>query len=112
MKVKLILSALLVFLFSGLTADVAFSSEGLPEYLVSKGGVLYPRTGDSTQEIFRTQPEVMNYLKPGMLIGVLPADCISASHGALGEIYRCHYDLSLKAEELGGRTVYRVLDRE
>ena len=54
-------------------------ADELPDFLHSKGGVIYPITGDSTQEIFRTPPDVTDYLKPGMLIGVLPNDCKSAS---------------------------------
>jgi hypothetical protein len=82
----------------------------LPDYLYSKGGIIYPSTGDSTQVIFRTQPEVMEYLKPGMLIGVLPEDCNPSSYGTLGDIYICHYDLILKPEEMNGKTVYRVIE--
>ena len=52
----------------------------------------------------------MEYLKPGMMIGVLPEDCASASHGDIGDIYICHYELYLKPEEKYGETVYRVIE--
>lgn len=81
----------------------------LPDYLISKGGVIYPRTGDSTQEIFHTPANVHEIIQPGMLLGVLPADCVSASHGTVGDIYMCHHDLALKPEEKSGETVYRVI---
>jgi len=92
-------------------SGLAIAAE-LPDYLYSKGGVIYPHTGDSTQEIFHTPPDVRDYLKPGMLIGVLPADCTSASHGKLGNIYICHHDLILKPEEKYGDTVYRVVEMD
>jgi hypothetical protein len=101
------LTALLLALFF-FTSNVGASD--LPDYLYSKGGIIYPSTGDSTQAIFRTQPEVMEYLKPGMLIGVLPEDCNPSSYGTLGDIYICHYDLILKPEEMNGKTVYRVIE--
>jgi hypothetical protein len=90
-------------------ATVAIAEE-LPEFLYSKGGVIYPRTGDSTQEIFRTPPKVKDYLKPGMLVGVLPNDCKSASRGTIGEYYICDFEFYLKPVESGGETVYRVID--
>jgi hypothetical protein len=91
-----------------LTAYAA--AEGLPDFLYSKGGVIYPITGDSTQEVFRTPPSVTDYLKPGMLIGVLPNDCKSASRGTIGDYYICNHDLALKPEEREDKTVYRVIE--
>ena len=82
------------------------AAEDLPDFLQSKGGVIYPITGDSTQEVFRTPPFATDYLKPGMLIGVLPNDCKSASRGTIGDYYMCHHDLALKPEEQEGKTVY------
>jgi hypothetical protein len=104
---KLIIMAFLMFAPLLLAPNLEASE--LPDYLYSKGGVIYPSTGDSTQVIFRTQPEVMEYLKPGMLVGVLPTDCNSVSHGSVGEVFICHYDLVLKPEEKNGETVYRVI---
>ena len=106
---KSISSTILLASF-GLIAGSAFAGENLPDFLYSKGGVIYPTTGDSTQKIFRTPPDVKDYIKPGMLIGVLPEDCISASRGTIGDYYVCHYDLALKPEELYGKTVYRVVE--
>ena len=77
-----------------------------------KGGIVYPITGDSTQGVFRTPPNVKEFLKPGMLIGVLPNDCMAASRGTIGDYYICHHELALKPEEQNGKTVYRVLDFE
>ena len=88
----------------------SIEASDLPDFLYSKGGILYPRTGDSTQEIFNTPPHIMEYLKPGMLLGVLPEDCNPNSTGTIGNIYICHYDLILKPEEMNGKTVYRVVD--
>ena len=82
----------------------------LPDFLYSKGGIIYPRTGDSTQEIFRTPPNVKDFLQPGMLIGVLPTDCTFASRGSIGDYYICHHGLALKPEEHEGQKVYRVID--
>ncbi len=76
----------------------------------SKGGVLYPVTGDSTQDIFHTPPDITNYLHPGMFLGVLPADCNSASKGEIGDYYICHHDLFLKPTVHGGRVAYEVIE--
>jgi hypothetical protein len=78
----------------------------------SKGGVLYPVTGNSTQGIYRTPPNITNYLKPGMYLGVLPEDCKSASHGKIGDYYICNHDLYLKPEIHGGRPAYLVIERD
>jgi len=91
------------------TAPTAYADE-LPDFLYSKGGIIYPHTGDSTQEIFRTPPNVKDFIEPGMLIGVLPEDCISASRGTIGDYYICNYELALKPEERYGKTVYRVIE--
>lgn len=104
----------LVLVISGCVlaaSGLAIAAE-LPDYLYSKGGVIYPHSGDSTQEIFRTPPDASEFLKPGMLIGVLPADCTSASHGKLGDIYICHHGLILKPEEKHGGTIYRVVEMD
>lgn len=66
----------------------------LPDKLISKGGVIYPRTGDSIQFIFRAPKNVKDFLKPEMLIGVLPEDCLSVS-GPEGEYFRCPHGLVL-----------------
>ncbi len=106
-----IITMMFLMLFPLLLAfDIAAGE--LPDYLYSKGGIIYPQTGDSMQDIFNTPPHIMEYLKPGMLIGVLPEDCDPASHGTLGNIYICHYDLALKPEEAEGKTVYRVIKVE
>ena len=78
----------------------------------SKGGVLYPVTGDSTQNIFHTPPNITDYLKPGMYLGVLPEDCKSASHGKIGDYYICNHELYLKPEVHSGRPAYLVIDMD
>jgi|GEM_PF-2133124 len=85
-------------------------ADGLPDYLYSKGGIIYPHTGDSTQEIFHTPANVKDFIEPGMLIGVLPEDCTPASRGTIEDFYICYYDLYLKPEERYGKTVYRVIE--
>ena len=99
----------LLLLIQPLTTTYAAANE-LPDFLESKGGVIYPITGDSTPVIFRTPPLATDYLKPGMLIGVLPNDCKSASRGTIGDYYMCNHDLALKPEEQEGKTVYRVIE--
>ena len=88
------------------------SADELPDFLYSKGGIIYPRTGDSTQEIFRTPPFVKDFIRPGMLLGVLPEDCTPASRGTIDNLYICHYELYLVPEERYGKTVYRVIELE
>ena len=84
----------------------------LPDYLYSKGGIIYPHTGDSTQAIFHTPANVKDFIEPGMLLGVLPEDCTPASRGTIGDFYICHYELYLKPEEHYGKTVYRVIEMD
>ncbi len=113
MRMESIINKVLVvgvlLLTQPLTTTLVAADE-LPDFLQSKGGVIYPITGDSTQEVFRTPPFATDYLKPGMLIGVLPNDCKSASRGTIGDYYMCHHDLALKPEEQEGKTVYRVIE--
>ncbi len=78
--------------------------------LVSRGGVLYPQVGDATQEHFQTPPNVKDILSPGMVIGILPDDCVSASSGALGDYYLCDHDLRLKPLTHEGKPVYQVIE--
>ena len=86
------------------------AAEELPDFLYSKGGIIYPHTGDSTQKVFRTPEFATDYLKPGMLIGVLPNDCKPASRGSIGDYFICHHGLSLEPEEMEGQTVYKVIE--
>ena len=104
-----ILVALVVM---GATAQYAIAIDEIPDkYMDSKGGVLYPHTGDSSQGLFQTPPNARNLFPPGTLVGVLPADCISVSSGSIGDFYRCDHDFAMKEEVLqDGRTVYRVID--
>jgi hypothetical protein len=103
-----IATAILVFV----TSPSAAIDEIPEKYMASEGGVLYPRTGDSSQERFQTPPAARKMFPPGTLVGVLPADCIPASHGAVGNYYRCNHDFALREEVLqDGRTVYRVIEK-
>lgn len=92
-----------------LCAATAAVAADLPDYLKQRGGVIYPVTGDSTQEIFRTPPHITDYLKPGMMIGVLPEDCFPAS-GPTGDYFQCHHDLVLKPHVFDNRDVYMVIE--
>ncbi len=107
MSKVLVMTTLVVTLISMATYVDAAGSDISME---SKGGVLYPVTGDSTQDIFHTPPNITDTLRPGMLLGILPADCRSASKGEIGDYYICHHDLALKPEEREGKTVYRVIE--
>ena len=105
---KVLIIGALILTQTLITTHVA--AEELPDFLYSKGGIIYPRTGDSTQKIFRTPSFATDYLRPGMLLGVLPNDCKPASRGSIGDYYLCHHDLALKPEEMEGKTVYRVIE--
>jgi hypothetical protein len=108
-KRGLIWADLLVVLM--LFASVACASAaGLPDYLIQKGGIIYPNTGDSMQDIFNTPPHITDYLKPGMMIGVLPADCFPAS-GPIGNYYQCHHNLVLKPYVYNNQDVYMVVEQ-
>ena len=111
-KLAKVMITLGLLLLPQATLTIKTAAKELPEPLYSKGGIIYPRTGDSTQEIFRTPPNVKDFLEEGMLIGVLPTDCKSASRGVIGDYYLCHHGLALKPEEHNGKTVYRVIEVE
>lgn len=101
--------ALLVIAAVGLLpVGVPIAAE-LPDKLISKGGIIYPRTGDFSQERFQTPPNATDLFRPGMLLGVLPDDCVEAA-GPEGAFYRCDYDLALKPDVHNGHPVYRVID--
>lgn len=100
----------LAVLFCGLFATPAVA-EPLSDKLISKGGILYPRTGDYTQDRYQTPPNVMEFLRPGMLIGVLPDDCTMAQNPRFGKHYACDYGLSLKPVSAYGYPAYEVLDK-
>ena len=112
MKPSWFVGTILISAVLGLAASPVLAIEEIPDkYMVSRGGVLYPHTGDSAQEIFQTPPNARALFPPGTLVGVLPADCVSASSGAIGEYYRCDNNFALKEEVLqDGRTVYRVVE--
>jgi hypothetical protein len=115
MRISLIMDKIFVMTTLALTLIVVATyvdASASDISMESKGGVLYPVTGDSTQDIFRTPPHITDYLKPGMYLGVLPEDCISASHGKIGDYYICHHDLYLKPEVHGGRPAYLVIEKD
>ena len=107
---KVIVMTTLVLTLVAMTTYVEASDPDIT--MQSKGGVLYPVTGDSTQDIFHTPPNITNYLKPGMYLGVLPEDCKSASHGKIGDYYICNHDLYLKPEIHSGKPAYLVIDKD
>jgi hypothetical protein len=94
-----------------LVLSVSVTSVSAKTTLISKGGILYPHTGDSTQTIYRLPKEARDILRPGLLLGVLPANCSSAS-GPEGDYYICHYGIYLKPYFQGERLAYLVLKIE
>ena len=112
MKSRTVVGALMVIAAIGTTATHAIAIDEIPDkYMYNKGGVLYPHTGDSSQERFQTPLKARELFPPGTLVGVLPADCVSASKGSVGNYYRCDHDFALKEEVLqDGRTAYRVIE--
>ena len=96
------------------SATVSVAADGIAEIpartMVSKGGVLYPYTGDATQARFQTPPNYREFIPMGALIGVLPDDCIEVSKGTVGLYYQCDYGLALLPETSGDRQVYRVIE--
>jgi hypothetical protein len=111
MKSMGIMRIFLAWALLGSLAQGAFAIDEIPEkYMYDKGGVLYPHTGDSSQQRFQTPANARQMFAPDTLIGVLPQDCVPASKGAIGEYYKCDHDFALKAEDFNGKTVYRVID--
>lgn len=112
MNSSAVIGALFLIAAIGSTATHAIAIDEIPDkYMNNKGGVLYPHTGDSSQERFQTPLKAKELFPPGTLVGVLPADCVSASKGSIGNYYRCDHDFALKEEMLqDGRTVYRVIE--
>ena len=76
-----------------------------------RGGVIYPKTGDSTRTRYTIDRDVAEYLQPGMVIGVLPSNCTSASRGSVGQYYSCAHNVYLKPAFNGDEVVYQVIDR-
>jgi len=111
MKSSTVIGAAIATVVLGFATTPAFAIDDIPDRsMVSKGGVLYPHTGDS-REIFQTPPNARELFPPGTLVGVLPTDCISASSGEVASFYRCNHNFALKEEVLqDGRTVYRVIE--
>jgi hypothetical protein len=107
---RLFIRALLAGLLAGLCAAPVVA-EPLTDKLISKGGILYPRTGDYTQDRYQTPPNVMEFIRPGMLIGILPDDCTMAQNPQFGKHYACDYGLALKPVSAYGHPAYEVLDK-
>jgi hypothetical protein len=112
MKASTVIRAAIATATLAFASTQAIATDEIPDkYMVSKGGVLYPHTGDSSQALFQTPPDARTLFPPGTLVGVLPADCLSVSSGSVGDFYRCDHDFAMKEEVLqDGRTVYRVID--
>jgi len=114
MRPHLLIEAALTLAILGLAGYQALAEiREIPEKrMVSRGGVLYPETGDSSVELFQTPENARQMFPPGTLIGVLPADCISASQGTIGGYFRCDHDFAVQEETLpDGRTTYRVIEQ-
>lgn len=106
-----IVGALLTLSILGGFGQGVSAIDEIPEkYMYNKGGVLYPHTGDSSQQRFQTPENARQMFPPDTLIGVLPEDCVSASKGSIGNYYRCDHDFALRPENVNGQTVYRVID--
>jgi hypothetical protein len=90
---------------------VSTTSVSAQTKLVSKGGVLYPRTGDYNQVRYIIPKEAREVLRPGMLLGVLPANCNSAA-GPEGNYYICHHGIYLQPYFYGDKVAYAVLKIE
>ena len=105
----------LSLLLAGTTVVVSVAADGIAEIpersMVSKGGVLYPYTGDASQARFQTPPNYKDFIPMGALVGVLPDDCIEVSKGTVGLYYQCDYGLALMPETTGDRQVYRVIEK-
>jgi len=105
---------LLCIALLGTIASMSMAAEGIAEIpersMVSKGGVLYPYTGDASQARFQTPPNYKEFIPMGALIGVLPDDCIEVSKGTVGLYYQCDYGLALVPEDQSGSQVYRVIE--
>lgn len=111
MKSSTVIGAAIATVAFGFATTLAIAIDDIPDRkMVSKGGVLYPHTGDS-RENFSTPPNARDLFPPGTLVGVLPTDCISASSGSISSFYRCNHNFALKEEVLqDGRIVYRVIE--
>ncbi|NJC88878.1 MAG: hypothetical protein FIB02_10200 [Desulfuromonas sp.] len=111
MKACSIGGVFLAFSILGVMAQSSLAIDDIPDRkMVSKGGVLYPYTGDSTQGRFQTPKNARELFPSGTLVGVLPEDCVSTSNETAGDFYRCDNDFALKAVDRDGRTVYQVID--
>lgn len=106
---RLFIRALITGLLLGLCATTLMA-EPLTDKLISKGGILYPSTGDYTQAIYQTPANVKEFLRAGMLIGILPDDCTPAQNPAFGRHYACDYGLALKPVSAYGAPAYQVLE--
>lgn len=90
---------------------VGVSTASAETTLKTKGGVIYPHTGDSTQTFFRLPKAARDVLRPGDVLGVLPTNCLNAA-GPEGPYYICHYGIFLQPAFKGDRVVYVVLKIE
>lgn len=104
-------SLLRLALFSLITLTCLVTNSSAETKLILKGGILYPKTGDSTQTRYLITEKAREVLRPGDLVGVLPANCNSAS-GPEGDYYICHYGIYLQPYFYGDKLAYAVLKIE
>lgn len=76
-----------------------------------RNGVMYPKSGDSLRSRISLDKEMANNLQPGMMIGVLPSNCNSASKGSYDKYYSCAHNVYLQPIFNGDEVVYRVIER-
>lgn len=76
-----------------------------------RNGVMYPKEGDSLRSRFVIDKEMAVNLQPGMVIGVLPTNCNSASKGAYDKYYSCGHNVYLKPIFNGDKVVYQVINQ-
>ena len=111
LKNMLVRLIVLVAVNTLLVLTVSVASVSAETKLISKGGVLYPKTGDSTQVRYLLPKKAREVLQPGMLLGVLPTNCTSAS-GPEGNYYICHHGIYLQPYFYGEKIAYVVLKIE
>ena len=99
-------SLIIIVLLISVVSVTAVSAEAK---IYRKGGVIYPHTGDSTQELYRLPQKARDVLQPGDMIGVLPKNCTSASEGGQAK-YVCHHGITLKPYFHGDKIVYVITD--
>ncbi len=111
LKYTLVKFSALIVMSLLLVLTVSVASASADTTLIKKGGIIYPKTGDSTQVRYLLPKKARDVLRVGDLLGVLPTNCISAS-GPEGNYYICHYGIYLQPYFHGDRLAYAVIKIE